>query len=703
MDFYGFFGGSGGGGGGGVTTLNGLSGAVILAAGAGITLTPAGNTITIAATGTALALGAFDGQAATANGLALVANVLYAQSADATHPGMVNTGVQTFAGAKTFTGAISASNLSGTNTGNVTLTAVGVAPNANGASLAGQALTLQLFDATNPGLVPLSGGGTTNFLRADGTFAPATATPAWLLVGNAGTTAGTNFVGTTDAIDLVFKTNSAESMRIVESTGGVTINQAVTNTGALNIKSKGAGLAQCLVLESPSSTDILEMEIRDGGDMFFCRPSQSTYPLVSSGAFTGTGPASPLCQWDVVNGIAGTTLSTIQKQAAAQITNNDMTDGNFSALNFQGGNVVDLRILAVHDLHAAGGSGHFEFWGNNAGTQAKRMGIAIDGTVDMPKYGAGLATFNGSGVISSVAAGNLTDVGTDGITITGGSGALVSSASISQQVADATHNGYLSSADWSTFNGKGSGSVTSVALSVPASSLFSVAGSPVTSSGTLAISTAGTSGGIPYFDTASTMNTSAALSAHAVVLGGGAGAAPYVVTGLGTSGQVLTSNGAAADPTWQNAGGASSTTSTQWTSFSPTLSASFGTATNVAAFWRRVGDTMDIKIAFTAGTTTAALATITIPTALSMDTAKMLIAASNTQESEVVGTWQTGNANQDGVMLASTTSSTTLIYLGREFVAGSRFVPINANSTLADNTLTQFFISVPISGWTNNN
>jgi hypothetical protein len=43
--------GGGGGGGGGVTSLNTLSGAVTLAQGSGITITPSGNTLTIAATG----------------------------------------------------------------------------------------------------------------------------------------------------------------------------------------------------------------------------------------------------------------------------------------------------------------------------------------------------------------------------------------------------------------------------------------------------------------------------------------------------------------------------------------------------------------------------------------------------------------------------------------------------------------------------
>jgi hypothetical protein len=61
---------------------------------------------------------------------------------------------------------------------------------------------------------------------------------------------------------------------------------------------------------------------------------------------------------------------------------------------------------------------------------------------------------------------------------------------ISMAAATASVNGYLTSTDWTTFNSKGSGSVTSVAATVP--SFLSVAGSPITSSGTLAITYSGT-------------------------------------------------------------------------------------------------------------------------------------------------------------------------------------------------------------------
>lgn len=56
---------------------------------------------------------------------------------------------------------------------------------------------------------------------------------------------------------------------------------------------------------------------------------------------------------------------------------------------------------------------------------------------------------------SAFTAGNLTDTGTDGIIVTGGTGAVIGSGtSLAQHVADTTHNGYLSSTDWNTFNGK---------------------------------------------------------------------------------------------------------------------------------------------------------------------------------------------------------------------------------------------------------
>jgi hypothetical protein len=63
-------------------------------------------------------VGIIDSQTASSNGAQIFGSDIFFQSASALNPGMINTGTQTFAGAKTFTSAITA-NLTGSVTGNV--------------------------------------------------------------------------------------------------------------------------------------------------------------------------------------------------------------------------------------------------------------------------------------------------------------------------------------------------------------------------------------------------------------------------------------------------------------------------------------------------------------------------------------------------------------------------------------------------------
>jgi len=73
------------------------------------------------------------------------------------------------------------------------------------------------------------------------------------------------------------------------------------------------------------------------------------------------------------------------------------------------------------------------------------------------------------------------------------------------------------------------GTVTSVAQTFTGG-IISVGGSPITNSGTLALTIAGTSGGIPYFSSGTTWASSAVLAANALMVGGGAGLAPCTIT-----------------------------------------------------------------------------------------------------------------------------------------------------------------------------
>lgn len=62
--------------------------------------------------------------------------------------------------------------------------------------------------------------------------------------------------------------------------------------------------------------------------------------------------------------------------------------------------------------------------------------------------------------------------------------------------------------------------------------------------------TSGTSGGVLAFTDATTIKSSDTLANHAIVIGGGVGAAPKTSLPFGKAGQLLASAGNNADPIW---------------------------------------------------------------------------------------------------------------------------------------------------------
>lgn len=92
------------------------------------------------------------------------------------------------------------------------------------AAMTGGAAGYWYYNTSIPAWVQLLNGGS-----------PGT---SWLTLGNSGTTAGTNFLGTTDAKDLVFKTNNTEWMRIL-SGGNVGIG-ITAPIGKLDVDGAGS-------------------------------------------------------------------------------------------------------------------------------------------------------------------------------------------------------------------------------------------------------------------------------------------------------------------------------------------------------------------------------------------------------------------------------------------------------------------------------
>jgi len=149
-------------------------------------------------------------------------------------------------------------------------------------------------------------------------------------------------------------------------------------------------------------------------------------------------------------------------------------------------------------------------------------------------------TFNnkGSGTVTNVSALTLGTTGTD-LSSSVATGTTTPVITLNVPTASATNRGVLSSTDWTTFNNKGSGTVTSVSWT---GGIVSVG----TSTTTPAFTIAGTSGGIPYFSSGTTWASSAALASNALVIGGGAGVAPSTLASTGTTTTVLHGNASGA-------------------------------------------------------------------------------------------------------------------------------------------------------------
>jgi hypothetical protein len=288
----------------------------------------------------------------------------------------------------------------------------------------------------------------------------------------------------------------------------------------------------------------------------------------------------------VTSAVAGTGISVSGATGAVTVTNT-APDQTVAIASGTGISVTGTypSFTVTNTLPSLGGTvtsvsgttGRITSTGGNTPVIDLASGVATAGTtgssslipvVTIDTYGrvTGITTAaNPQGTVTSV-------TGTSPVVSSGGA-----TPAISMPAATGSVNGYLTSTDWTTFNNKGSGSVTSVAQSFTGG-IVSVAGSPITSSGTLALTVAGTSGGIPYFSSGTTWASSAALTQYGVVYGGGAGAAP-VATAAGTTGQVLTATTGGA-PTWATPSASLTVTNDTSTASAlyPTFTSSTGTA-----------------------------------------------------------------------------------------------------------------------------
>ena len=229
--------------------------------------------------------------------------------------------------------------------------------------------------------------------------------------------------------------------------------------------------------------------------------------------------------------------------------------------------VPPLRLAAVDspsDGEVAAyqsSSGQFEWVANGSGGGGTVSSVGLTETgsaltiTGSPITGAGTFNIEGAGTSSQVILGDLSlgTLPTGTVSSVGSSQAFISitnpttTPSISIGNASTSATGVLTATDWNTFNNKGSGTVSSVALSESGSAL-SISGSPITGSGTINISGAGTSSQVILGDLSLGTLPTGTVSSVALTESGSAlsisgspitGSGTLNISGAGTSSQVI--------------------------------------------------------------------------------------------------------------------------------------------------------------------
>ena len=286
-----------------------------------------------------------------------------------------------------------------------------------------------------------------------------------------------------------------------------------------------------------------------------------TYITALTGDVTAAGPGS------AASTIANNAITTIKINNLA-VTDAKINDVAFSKITAKPTTLGGYGIIdAISSTLTAGNI----YVGNatNVATSTALTGdiasisatgvVALSNTVTAGSVGSASAvpsiTYDAKGRITLTASNAYQDATgvTKGI-VQVGTNLQVAAGILSLQNATTSQTGALTSTDWNTFNNKLTsvltsanifvGNIGNVATGVPLSGDATINNAGALTLNTVTVAkggtglTSGTSGGIPYFASTSTMASSAALTSNGVLLGGGAGLSP-TSTAAGAANQVL--------------------------------------------------------------------------------------------------------------------------------------------------------------------
>jgi len=225
----------------------------------------------------------------------------------------------------------------------------------------------------------------------------------WSLAGNSGTTAGTNFLGTTDAQDIRIHTNNAERMRVLSA-------------GTVGINSPGTATSQLTVVGSGTNDGVAGSANDNVGNGFWGRNAHATGTAVI-GATNGLGGVFPTLGAGVAGsgtngyGISGITGNGAPDNSAhnghsagyfSLDTDNDPNTSNSSAFaQIAGKDEQSIAVLAVPSRRILYG-GYFVGGTASGGQSYSYVGLKYNHNNDATATGGTTYKIVGNGAVSTL-------------------------------------------------------------------------------------------------------------------------------------------------------------------------------------------------------------------------------------------------------------------------------------------------------------
>lgn len=135
-----------------------------------------------------------------------------------------------------------------------------------------------------------------------------------------------------------------------------------------------------------------------------------------------------------------------------------------------------------------------------------------------------------------------------------------------------------------------------------------------------------------------------------------------------------------------------------WTAYTPTFTG-VGTVSNSSGKWRQAGESIEVEVSCTTGTSTAALASITLPNSYTIDSSKVNIVNTTANPGVSVGKYNTSQptAGMMGDIVLAPSTSTSLVYFGdRDGNAASHLTPSNGSASISSSAVLSVSFKVPI-------